>query len=80
MTAGCLTIQPTNISVMWKTVSEACNLACNYCYYSRCGGRPGRIQRIDDDVLEKFIKEYMALPNGGGHLSPGRVESRCLPG
>lgn len=64
MTAGCLTIQPTNISVMWKTVSEACNLACNYCYYSRCGGRPGRIQRIDDDVLEKFIKEYMALSNG----------------
>jgi len=47
--------------VMWKTVSEACNLACDYCYYSRCNGRPDNIKRIEDDVLEKFIREYMAL-------------------
>lgn len=44
-------------SVMWKTVSEACNLACDYCYYSRCNGRPDQIERIEDDVLKKFIRE-----------------------
>ncbi|MGM0904178.1 MAG: anaerobic sulfatase maturase [Bacillota bacterium] len=51
-------------SVMWKTVSEACNLACGYCYYSRCNGRPENIERIEDDVLEKFIREYMAIKKG----------------
>jgi uncharacterized protein len=64
MTDLCLTSNYGNIGVMWKTVSEACNLACDYCYYSRCGGKPGNIERIDDGVLEKFIKEYMALSNG----------------
>lgn len=53
-----------NIAVMWKTVSEACNLACDYCYYSRCGGQPKRIDRIESDVLHKFVKEYMALTKG----------------
>jgi uncharacterized protein len=52
------------VSVMWKTVSEACNLACDYCYYSRCKGRPERINRIEDQVLEKFIREYMAISKG----------------
>lgn len=50
--------------VMWKTVSEACNLACDYCYYSRCNGRPEKIERIDDELLEKFIREYMAIKKG----------------
>ncbi|MEQ6377897.1 anaerobic sulfatase maturase [Bacillaceae bacterium S4-13-56] len=50
--------------VMWKTVSEACNLSCDYCYYSRCNGMPGKVERIDDAVLEKFIKEYMASSKG----------------
>jgi uncharacterized protein len=50
---------------MWKTVSEACNLACDYCYYSRCNGRPEAIEIIEDDVLEKFIREYMAIKKGG---------------
>lgn len=52
------------VGVMWKTVSEACNLSCDYCYYSRCKGKPGQIQRIEDHVLEKFIKEYMAQTKG----------------
>lgn len=60
----CLTSNHGSIGVMWKTVSEACNLACDYCYYSRCGGKPGKIDRIEYDVLEKFIKEYMAISNG----------------
>ncbi|WP_138419900.1 anaerobic sulfatase maturase [Aquibacillus sediminis] len=50
--------------VMWKTVSEACNLACDYCYYSRCNGRPGRVNRIEDRLLEAFIKQYMAMSTG----------------
>lgn len=49
---------------MWKTVSEACNLACDYCYYSRCEGKPGKFERIDEVVLEKFIKEYISLKRG----------------
>lgn len=58
-------VTPKSLSgVMWKTVSEACNLACDYCYYSRCNGRPDNIQKIEDDVLEKFIKEYMTLKRG----------------
>ncbi|MFB1052233.1 anaerobic sulfatase maturase [Paraliobacillus sp. JSM ZJ581] len=50
--------------IMWKTVSESCNLACDYCYYSRCNGRAGKIQRINEQVLEKVIKEYMEMSNG----------------
>jgi uncharacterized protein len=50
---------------MWKTVSEDCNLACDYCYYSTCGGNPGpKINRIDSSLLEKFMKEYMEASNG----------------
>lgn len=60
-----LPVRQNKISgVMWKTVSEACNLACDYCYYSRCNGRPGKINKIQDEVLEKFIKEYMKLTTG----------------
>ncbi|MEK3854902.1 anaerobic sulfatase maturase [Cytobacillus sp. FSL H8-0458] len=65
MVQNCLTSQKHNhIGVMWKTVSEACNLACDYCYYSSCGGQPGKIAKIDPILLEKFIKEYMSLTNG----------------
>ncbi|WP_423799785.1 anaerobic sulfatase maturase [Neobacillus sp. SAB-20_R2A] len=65
MAQGCLTSQQhSHIGVMWKTVSEACNLACDYCYYSGCGGQPGKIDKIDPAILEKFIKEYMVLTNG----------------
>lgn len=53
------------IGVMWKTVSEDCNLACDYCYYSRIGGKiQGKVKRIDYAVLEKFIREYMRMSHG----------------
>jgi uncharacterized protein len=65
MVQACLTSKNHGqIAVMWKTVSEACNLACDYCYYSGCGGQPGKIDKIDPIVLEKLIKEYMSLTNG----------------
>ncbi len=54
-----------HIGVMWKTVSEACNLACDYCYYSTCGGQPKTINRIESEILEKFIREYMEISKGG---------------
>lgn len=65
MITACAANGSGSIGVMWKTVSEDCNLACDYCYYSTCGGKPGgRISTIDPGVLEKFIKNYMALSNG----------------
>ena len=53
------------LGVMWKTVSEDCNLACDYCYYSTCRGRPGpKRNRIDHALLDKAIREYMAQSRG----------------
>ncbi|MBU9712589.1 anaerobic sulfatase maturase [Bacillus tamaricis] len=49
---------------MWKTVSESCNLICDYCYYRNCKGNVSDIDVIDDALLEKFIKEYMELTDG----------------
>jgi uncharacterized protein len=51
--------------VMWKTVADDCNLACDYCYYSSCGGRPGAERsRIDDALLDRTIRFYMARSRG----------------
>ncbi|MFM9278091.1 anaerobic sulfatase maturase [Paenibacillus jiagnxiensis] len=53
-------------SLMWKTVSEDCNLACDYCYYSTCKGTPGRkIRTIDRDLLETVIRQMMEAGAGG---------------
>ncbi len=57
------------IGVMWKTVSEACNLACEYCYYSHCGGQPKEILRIEPRVLESFIRDYMNLSDGSASFA-----------
>jgi uncharacterized protein len=57
--------QSSSPGVMWKTVSDDCNLACDYCYYSACGGRPGPGRaRIDDALLEKAIRFYMEQSRG----------------
>lgn len=51
--------------IMWKTVSEDCNLACDYCYYSSCQGKPNAtIRRIEDELLNKVIKEMMETSKG----------------
>lgn len=64
MSDSCLSTSHNHIGVMWKTVSEDCNLACDYCYYSTCGGKPGpKINRIDAKLLKKFMEEYMAKSN-----------------
>ncbi|MCG7409717.1 anaerobic sulfatase maturase [Paenibacillus sp. ACRRX] len=47
-------------SIMWKTVAGDCNLACDYCYYSTCGGKPqSEIRRIEDKLLERVIRQMM---------------------
>ncbi len=52
------------ISVMWKTVSNTCNMACDYCYFE--GSNEQRIAdtRISDSVLEAFMKPYMKGTDG----------------
>lgn len=58
-------IPPGALGVMWKTVAEDCNLACDYCYYSSCGGRPDpRRRRIDPALLETAIREYLSHARG----------------
>lgn len=70
MSIGCSPSGHSGIGVMWKTVSEACNLACDYCYYSTCGGKPGKnINRIDSAVLDKFIKDYMQYSRGSASFA-----------
>lgn len=52
-------------SIMWKTVSEDCNLACDYCYYSTCAGKPGKtIRTIEDDLLDRVVKQMMQGSKG----------------
>ncbi len=66
MSASCLTTTRHSLGVMWKTVSEDCNLACDYCYYSRVGGKIGpKVNRIESWILEKFIREYMTVSDKG---------------
>ena len=70
MSGGCMTSGHSHIGVMWKTVSEDCNLACDYCYYSTCGGKPGpKINRIDSAILDKFIKDYMEHSQGAANFA-----------
>ncbi|WP_462413638.1 anaerobic sulfatase maturase [Neobacillus sp. Marseille-QA0830] len=71
MTLACLTSKNSgNLGVMWKTVSEDCNLACEYCYYSTCGGKvKSPIRKIDSQLLEKFIHEYMAKTQGSASFA-----------
>ncbi|WP_339218883.1 anaerobic sulfatase maturase [Paenibacillus sp. FSL W7-1332] len=70
MSGSCVTTRHSNIGIMWKTVSEDCNLACDYCYYSTCGGKPGpKINRIDSAILDKFIKDYMQRSQGASNFA-----------
>ncbi|WP_018751972.1 anaerobic sulfatase maturase [Paenibacillus sanguinis] len=59
-----------SLSIMWKTVSEDCNLACDYCYYSSCAGKPGpKINRIAPELLDSFIRSYMARTSGAASFA-----------
>ena len=52
------------ISIMFKTVSESCNLACDYCYYSRTGGALGKVKHLDIGNLRKLMEDYMKSCRG----------------
>ncbi len=52
--------QTVQYGIMWKTVSEDCNLACDYCYYSRVLGRPQGIRIPPPPILEKTLRDYLA--------------------
>ncbi|MNW28834.1 Anaerobic sulfatase-maturating enzyme [compost metagenome] len=62
--------QSGSLGVMWKTVSEDCNLACQYCYYSNCKGNPGhQLNRIPSSLLETFIHQYMSRAHGNASFA-----------
>ena len=53
-----------NLYVMTKPVSSICNLACKYCYYLEKNNlyrdrEPTGRYTMSDELLEKFIKEYI---------------------
>lgn len=57
--------QQQTLGVMLKTVSEDCNLACDYCYYSTCGGQVHQpVRTMDPVILDSFIRQYMERSNG----------------
>ncbi len=45
--------------IMMKTVSEDCNLACEYCYYSHVLGKPRGIRVPSPTVLDKILADYL---------------------
>ncbi len=45
-----------------KPVGPSCNLACRYCYYPQRDTPPGK---IDDEMLEAFIRQYIAAQPPG---------------
>lgn len=49
--------------VMLKPAGPRCNLACDYCYYLEKQHlfTDSRRQLLDDSLLERFIREYIAL-------------------
>ena len=46
--------------VMAKPAGARCNLGCRYCYYLEKSGLTGGDGEMDDALLEKFTKEYIA--------------------
>lgn len=58
------------LNLMVKTVSQDCNLACDYCYYSHVKGKLNRIiRKIDINMLKKIIYDYMKMSNGSAEFT-----------
>ncbi|GIS67230.1 MAG: hypothetical protein CM1200mP6_02980 [Anaerolineaceae bacterium] len=57
------TVDPFN--VMLKPRGAICNLDCKYCYYLRKEDLyPNSSFRMEKNVLEKFVKEYIDAQAG----------------
>lgn len=56
-----LTQQTKGFQVMVKPIGPVCNLNCQYCYYSEKNVLFDNLEsyRINDEVLESFIKKYI---------------------
>ena len=59
--------------MMAKPAGSACNLACSYCYYleKKYLYSQANSYLMDDELLEKFISEYMESVTGPEVYSPG---------
>ena len=55
---GGLSMESTEYGLMLKTVSEDCNLACDYCYYSRVKGQPQTVRKPSTTVLRRILSDY----------------------
>ena len=52
---------PAAFNIMLKSAGSLCNLDCQYCYYlDKADLYGGREPRMDDDMLETVIREYIA--------------------
>lgn len=46
--------------VMLKPVGSKCNLNCDYCYYlEKAGLYPDKQPVMSEELLERFIQQYM---------------------
>ena len=57
-------IKPRPFVVMVKPVGSLCNLECGYCYYRNTQYDGTSVARMPDDVLERFIRQYMEASAG----------------
>ncbi len=54
-------VKPPAFNIMLKPAGPACNLNCAYCYYlEKQKLYPDKSYRLDEGLLEKFIREYIA--------------------
>lgn len=63
-------VQPANVTdvfqVILKPVGSACNMACNYCYYTKKNGMGSSCgnNMMSERLLELFIRQYFHLQQG----------------
>jgi serine-type anaerobic sulfatase-maturating enzyme len=55
---------PSPVSIMIKPASAQCNMRCDYCYYYRnCSiYQDSGALRMDSEVLERIIRQYLDMP------------------
>lgn len=53
-----------NFVVMAKPVGSLCNMRCSYCYYLGADNGVAPMQRMSDEVLEAFIRNYIDSVEG----------------
>jgi len=57
---------PPRIHILAKPAGSACNLNCAYCFYAKKDRLyPGSRMRMNDEVLEQYISQLIALHRSG---------------